>query len=117
MTPGNIGPGPAPTEVTVTVHVTETVRPVESNHSNPYPGVIVGSVVGGAAFGALLTIVAVSLAWYLKRRESQSAAVAAAASDAVSSGPYLHPSMQYPYELDQDAAAQLRPSASGAHGY
>lgn len=76
---GTNGPAPASTSSfstsglliaeTVTVRVTETASAAaDSGSSTPSAGVIAGGVVAGAVFGALMTLLAVLLTWYFKKR-------------------------------------------------
>ncbi len=72
---GSKGPATAstvstPGAQTVVVRVTET-----ATSGGPSPGVIAGSVVGGAAFGAMAALLAVLLTWYFRKSASSKAVV------------------------------------------
>ncbi|GAB1314650.1 hypothetical protein MFIFM68171_04860 [Madurella fahalii] len=102
---GSNGPGSVSTQASaVTVRVTETAT------SGPSPGVIAGSVVGGAALGVIATLLAVFLSWHLRQKKARSTAMAQNNTTFGVAGPTVRTNIsentQSPYETGWDASGR-----------
>jgi hypothetical protein len=71
---GSNGPGTPSTVPATTVTMTVVGPQTDTMTAAPSPGVIAGSVVGGAALGALVTLLVVGSVWFGKRKKARAEA-------------------------------------------
>ncbi|KAK3316813.1 hypothetical protein B0H66DRAFT_626338 [Apodospora peruviana] len=113
--------GPALTTSTTTCSATSTVQITEtrtetvtvtgdSSSGGSSPGVIAGSVVGGAAFAVMATLLALLITWYLRRRPTATKSAVVVSNTGECQAPGLTPKP----ELDANSPVGVYPSPTQA---